>query len=132
MKHIKCHNDWSIEVSKPYKMILKLSLLKKTKRDGFDGCYEWADYFSLAEVKQKIHRLFIKEMINNFEKHGSIRHYKSAPELKKYDGPKFDRNNYQISREQLINYLVIQDRKLDKQKRFINLLENIDHTLRNN
>ena len=52
MKHIKCNNDWSIEVSKPNKMILKLSLLKKTKRDGFDGCYEWSDYFDLAEVKQ--------------------------------------------------------------------------------
>ena len=56
MKHIKCQNDWSIEVSKPFKMILKLSLLKKTKRDGFDGCYEWADYFDFAEVKQNIHK----------------------------------------------------------------------------
>ena len=132
MKHIKCHNDWSIEVSKPFKMILKQSLLKKTKRDGFDGCYEWADYFDLAEVKQNIHRLFIKEMIDNFENHGSIRHYKPAPKLKKYDGPKFDRYDYQLSRSQLINYLVIQDRKLHKQKRFINLLENIDYMLRNN
>ena len=132
MKHIKCQNDWSIEVSKPFKMILKLSLLKKTKRDGFDGCYEWADYFDFAEVKQNIHRLFIKEMIANFEKDGSIRHYKPAPELKKYNGPKFDRYDYQLSRSQLINYLVRQYRKLHKQKRFINLLEDIDYISRNN
>ena len=71
-------------------------------------------------------------MIANFEKDGSIRHYKPVPKLKKYDGPKFDRYDYQLSRSQLINYLVIQDRKLHEQKRIINLLENIDYMFRNN
>ena len=130
MKHIECSNDWSIKVSKPYKNILQLSLFKKTNIKGL-GVYEWSHYFCLEEVKEKIHRLYIDEIISNYENYGSISNYKPTPPPKKYDGPKFDRYDYQISRAQLINYLVVQDRKLKKQERFINLLEDIDYTLRN-
>ena len=130
MKHIECSNDWSIKVSKPYKNILQLSLFKKTNIKGL-GVYEWSNYFCLEEVKEKIHRLYIDEIISNYENYGSISNYKPTPPPKKYDGPKFDRHDYQISRAQLINYLVVQDRKLKKQERFINLLEDIDYTLRN-
>ena len=130
MKHIECGNDWSIQVSKPYKNILQLSLFKKTNIKGL-GVYEWSHYFCLEEVKENIHRLYINEIISNYENYGSISNYKPTPPPKKYDGPKFDRHDYQISRAQLINYLVVLDRKLKKQERFINLLEDIDYKLRN-
>ena len=53
MKHIECGNDWSIQVSKPYKNILQLSLFKKTNIKGL-GVYEWSHYFCLEEVKENI------------------------------------------------------------------------------
>ena len=130
-KHIECGNNWSVEFSKPHKLTLQVSIFKKTNKDGLDGSYWWSQYFDLKDMKNGIPKLYVNEMKKNYNNHGSIRDYIPKAKPKKYDGPKFNRYDYQISREQLINYLVIQDRKLRKQKHFINLLENIDFMLRN-
>ena len=34
-KTFECGNDWSVEISKPHKLTLQVSIFKKTNKDGY-------------------------------------------------------------------------------------------------
>ena len=50
-KTFECGNDWSVEISKPHKSTLQVSIFKKAKQYGLDGSYWWSQYFDLKDMK---------------------------------------------------------------------------------
>tara|TARA_Y100000114_G_scaffold29510_1_gene25259 strand:+ start:398 stop:850 length:453 start_codon:yes stop_codon:yes gene_type:complete len=132
-KTFECGNDWSVEISKPHKSTLQVSIFKKANKDGLYGSYWWSQYFDLKDMKNGIHKLYVNEMKKNYDNHGSIRDYIPKAKPKEYSGPKFDPNEMQMSKEELIDVLNKNDVKLYKLKfeelrqvnRLINRIESV-------
>ena len=115
-KTFECGNDWSVKISKPYKMTLRVSIYKKAIKYDIEGTYEWVNDFSLEDFRDGLHMVYVNQTKKNYENNGSIKNYKPQPKPKVYSGPKFDQNEMQMSKEELIDVLVKNDVKLYKMK----------------